>query len=38
MKMMIENGLGDKINEYSIKGWQAELDEYSNIHQEKVII
>lgn len=37
-KMMIENGLGDKINENSIKGWQDEIDEYKNINQEKVIL
>lgn len=37
-KIMIENGLGDKITEESIRGWQAEIDEYKNICQEKVIL
>ena len=37
-KMMIDNGLGDKITEESIKGWQEEIDEYKNISQEKVIL
>ena len=36
--MMIENGLGDKITENTIKGWQEEIDEYKNICQEKVIV
>ena len=35
---MIENGYGDMITEESLKGWQAEIDEYANIHQEKVIL
>lgn len=35
---MIEKGLGDKITEFSIKGWQAEIDEYKNIYQEILIL
>ena len=37
-QMMIANGLGDKINEYTIKGWQAEIDEYNNINQVDVVL
>lgn len=37
-KRMIENGFGDKITENSIKGWQAEINQYKNIYQEKVIL
>lgn len=37
-KDMIENGLGDKITNDSISGWQAEIDEYANIHQEKLVL
>lgn len=37
-KKMIQNGLGDKITEFSIKGWQAEIDEYKNIIQEVLIL
>ena len=33
---LIENGIGDKINEYTIKGWQAEIDKYNKINQEEV--
>lgn len=35
---MIENGLEDKISDEAIRGWQAEIDEYRNIHQEKVVL
>lgn len=35
---MIENGYGDMITEESLKGWQAEIDEYANIHQEEIIL
>lgn len=35
---MIKNGLGDKITESSLKGWQAEIDEYAGIHQEELIL
>ena len=35
---MIEKGSGDKITEFSIKGWQAEIDEYKNIIQEVLIL
>lgn len=35
---MIENGLGDKITNDSIRGWQAEIDEYANIYQEKLTL
>lgn len=35
---MIENGYGDQITEESIKGWQAEIDEYAGIHQEEIVL
>lgn len=33
---MIKLGKGNKITPEKIAGWQAEIDEYKNIHQEKV--
>jgi len=35
---MIDNGLGDEISIESIKGWQAEIDLYSDIHQEELLL
>ena len=35
---MIKNGLGDKITAESLKGWQAEIDEYANLHQEELVL
>lgn len=32
---MIADGLGKKITEATLKGWQAEIDRYAHIHQEK---
>lgn len=29
---------GKKLTEEKLKGWQAEIDEYANIHQEEVIL
>lgn len=35
---MIRLGKGDKITQEKISGWQAEIDEYSNIRQEELLI
>ena len=35
---MIKLGKGDKITPEKIAGWQAEIDEYANIHQEELRI
>lgn len=35
---MIRLGKGDRITPEKIAGWQAEIDEYANIHQEELII
>lgn len=33
---MVKLGKGDKITEAKLAGWQAEIDEYSNIKQEEI--
>lgn len=35
---MIKLGKGDKITSEKIAGWQAEINEYANIHQEELTI
>ncbi len=35
---LIKLGKGHKITPEKIAGWQAEINEYSNIHQEEVVI
>jgi hypothetical protein len=35
---MIKDGLGDKITLQHIAGWQKEIDLYSNIHQEELLL
>ena len=35
---LISNGIGDEITQERIDGWQAEIDEYGNIHQEELIL
>lgn len=33
---LISLGKGDKITPEKVAGWQAEIDEYANIHQEEL--
>lgn len=35
---MIKLGKGDRITPEKIAGWQAEIDEYTRIHQEKLVL
>ncbi len=35
---MIKLGKGHKITLEKMVGWQAEINEYSNIHQEEVVL
>ena len=35
---MINKGYGHMLNDGLIQGWQAEIDLYSNMHQEKLIL
>lgn len=35
---MIARGLEKHITEVKIKGWQAEIDKYANIHQEEFVL
>lgn len=37
-RWLIDNGKGDKITDVTIKGWQAEIDEYGNMKQEGLVI
>ena len=37
-KDMIKLGKGNKITPEKIAGWQAEINEYANIHQEELVV
>lgn len=35
---MINHGIGDQISQAALDGWQAEIDLYSGIKQEKLVL
>lgn len=37
-QILIENGKGNKITDEKIAGWQAEIDYYSDLHQEELVL
>ena len=37
-QMLIQSGMGSRINEFMIEGWKEEIDRFSAYHQEEVTI